>query len=892
VSTNDYTPLFQSAGQTFNVDPLLAQAVAQVESGYDPNATSKDSQGSPVAYGVMQVTQPNLSRLNVRDPYNPEYNIPAGTRMLDEALTAANGNVPLALRIYEGGPDQSKWGPQNAAYPAKVAAAYQKLTRQAPAPAANGDALDDFLQGKTSLPAPTAPSGQPQAAGGATPGAPTTPDALDAVLGGGSAPAWAQSPPAPTPPQPAHIDPITGYPIDDQGQPVPGQGTMLAGKDQGTLIPGNTPTIPTTIDQARAMLAEKPGYTSGGILPIRVKNGPDGKPDPSLGVELDWGPLRPLGEGALDLLQGTETGQVTPAATNVLMGAAMGGGLTPSIARGTGQAIADTAMYGRSLADLYAARPPAIDRGVPVGNPLAATPPAPSSPAVNPLSGRAAPSFVPPGANVPVARNLDDVVNLLMNLPDAPPRPSFLPPGTPRPGAALDPAFARNPLAVSPGVEAGPRNALMPESPQAVTATPPVSPRAPAPVTVNPTSTAPVTAPQPVGAAASTATEANMTPAQVQAYRSTAEGQKLLESQPVGSDLNRYVPGVEPNQAEIEQSVNTSRELKSLQQTAPEVSEEAKAIANGNNEARKTYFANVAGSDVDIMNAKAARAAQAERDLQAAWQNKTDADVQPIFDVAAQIKASPDGRRPLVRNAVDAVTSELQDSDGNPITDPEQLYGVRKHIDDLMSKEAAAADAKNIRAASNLQTLKDALDGVIEQAAPGFGQYLQNFSEASRPIDTMQALQGFENKLYDTQGRMQLSRVQQMMRNIVDARAAPGINPFKSIPDETMQRLWNLRDDLRRSASAQELARTPGSDTAQNLFDIMRGAAHGVAGHMVAHGAANALAPGWGSVGLAIAKNAIAPARAAKLAKKQTARGLEMLHPSQEKFPARNPLEP
>jgi len=131
-----------------------------------------------------------------------------------------------------------------------------------------------------------------------------------------------------------------------------------------------------------------------------------------------------------------------------------------------------------------------------------------------------------------------------------------------------------------------------------------------------------------------------------------------------------------------------------------------------------------------------------------------------------------------------------------------------------------------------------------------------------------------------------------MMRNIVDARAAPGINPFKSIPDETMQRLWNLRDDLRRSASAQELARTPGSDTAQNLFDIMRGAAHGVAGHMVAHGAANALAPGWGSVGLAIAKNAIAPARAAKLAKKQTARGLEMLHPSQEKFPARNPLEP
>jgi len=89
---------------------------------------------------------------------------------------------------------------------------------------------------------------------------------------------------------------------------------------------------------------------------------------------------------------------------------------------------------------------------------------------------------------------------------------------------------------------------------------------------------------------------------------------------------------------------------------------------------------------------------------------------------AHQLRISPvSGKR------APSTPSILNKSSGNP------------HIDDLMSKEAAAADAKNIRAASNLQTLKDALDGVIEQAAPGFGQYLQNFSEASRPIDTMQA---------------------------------------------------------------------------------------------------------------------------------------------------------
>src|SRR5882672_397149 len=349
---------------------------------------------------------------------------------------------------------------------------------------------------------------------------------------------------------------------------------------------------------------------------------------------------------------------------------------------------------------------------------------------------------------------------------------------------------------------------------------------------------------QSVGAAASREGSApgtfGLSPKEVAAYRSTAEGQKLLEPQQPGiPDRNAYVPGVEPSAAEIEQSVNTSRELKSLKLQAPAISEEARAIASQNNDARRLHFEQLAGSDVSLMNAKAARGAQAEADLKATWAGKTDADPAAVLDKAAEIKASPDGRRPLVRSAIDSVTSELTGPDGKPLTDPEQLYGVRKQIDDLTSREAAAADPKNVRAAAALDQLKTELDTVIEAAAPGFKQYLQNFSTASRPIDAMEALQKFEPKLYDAQNRMQYSRVQSMMRQIVDARSAPGINPYKSIPDETMQQLWALRDDLRRSAGAEELARTTGSDTAQNAWDIAKtygklgstAAAHGVANY-------------------------------------------------------------
>lgn len=372
----------------------------------------------------------------------------------------------------------------------------------------------------------------------------------------------------------------------------------------------------------------------------------------------------------------------------------------------------------------------------------------------------------------------------------------------------------------------------------------------------------------------------DMSPAQVQAYRSTAEGQKLLEPQQPGqADRTAYVPGVSASNAEIEQTVNAARDAKTANIAHPEVSQAAKEQAAANNEKRQQFVESTIKSPVDVMNAKDARAAQAETDLAATWKNKTAADAQPVIDAANEIKASPDGRRPVVRNAIDAVTNELYGTDDKLITDPEQLYGVRKHIDDLLSKEAGATDPKSIRAASNLQQLKVALDGVIEPAAPGFQQYLKNFADASRPIDEMEVLQGHHSKLYDTQGRMQLSRVQGMMRNIVDSRMAPGINPYKSISDETMQRLWALRDDLRRSASAQELARTPGSDTSQTMFDLAKqGLAAG--GNLVAHGVAHAIAPIAGPIVLNAVKGGIANRRAATAQRAGVAKGLNNLNPN------------
>lgn len=372
-----------------------------------------------------------------------------------------------------------------------------------------------------------------------------------------------------------------------------------------------------------------------------------------------------------------------------------------------------------------------------------------------------------------------------------------------------------------------------------------------------------------------------LTPKQIAAYRGTAEGKKLLESQEPGvADYNEYVRGVIANTAEQEQTVNTARELKSLNITAPEVGQEARDLRFANNEKRISHLSDTIKSPVDVANAVEDLRLQDDTQLAGVWQNKEDADAQPMLDAAARITTSPDGRRPLVRRVVSSVLKELYDENGELLTDPEQLYGVRKHIDDLMDEQDAGGGKKNARAMSALIKLKDTLDTeVIEPAADGFGQYLSDHAEAAQKIDEMKVLQSHESKLFDAQNYLTYNRFQTMMRQIVDSRQARGLNDYKSITPETMARLWALRDDLRRSASAIELARTTGSDTAQNLWDMVKGAAAGHIGTAAATGVGALIGgPIGAGIGgtLKLVGGALASGRTARI---QTARGMEMLNP-------------
>lgn len=833
---SDYDQIFQSAAQEWNVDPVLLKSLAMQESSGNPKAVSKVG-----AFGLTGIMPDTAKGLGVTDPSDTVQQIYAGAKYLSEGLDKED-TPEKALLYYHGGPEwRQKYGPESAGYVPAVTAHYKKFSAaQQPAetptsPAAHSDMSDaDFLK---------------STGGGSS--APTVEDdaAFLARTGGkAAAPTAAQAEPSPV------LDDY-GRPVGSEAVPAPIQNTVNATVEGAKEGFGSGPIGWSPENVAAYQRAGIIPPASGGGTPMQVVN------------QAVLSPLAAVGN------LGTRVG-------HALMGAYQHGVSQAGAALGQ-------PLLGRDLAGVPEAFPTGDLRG---GTLLHAPLEAPAATPARPRLVSEA--FAP--APVPGQSALDRMTQLIAhdNAEAAGVRNEVQPnalAAAPATGTSLAAASIPQGWLVDdrfgPGAarQAGPITSSQVQKRDGVGYN-----EALRRANAENAAAANTPAPNSVGAAASASAEAGLTPKQELAYRSTAEGQKLLEPQTVGAqDRNQYVYGSNPNSAEIEQSVITAREQKALGLQSPEVSQEAREVAQENNDARSQHFAQTAGSDVDVQNAKDTLAEQDKTMLAKAWESKADADAQPVLDLAAQIKTSPDGRRPIVRGVLDSVTKELYDDDGKLLTDPEQLYGVRKHIDDLLDEVDSAGKPKYARAQSALLGMKSALDEAIEPAADGFGDYLKAHASDAKRIDEMTALQGFENKLYDASSRMTYPKVQTMMRQIVDARQSPGLNKFKSITDDTMARLWALRDDLRRSASAQELARTPGgSDSAQNFWDIAKGVGKSAA-DLGVHGAILGHTGPLGNVVYSGIRNAVANKLQARSAQKQTARGMDLLRPKTE---LHNPL--
>jgi hypothetical protein len=104
VSKEPFGDLIRAAAKHYSVDADLITSVIAAESNFDPKAISRRN-----ARGLMQLLPATAAHLGVRNIFDPQENIDAGTHYLSELLFLYKNDVALTLAAYNAGPERVQY---------------------------------------------------------------------------------------------------------------------------------------------------------------------------------------------------------------------------------------------------------------------------------------------------------------------------------------------------------------------------------------------------------------------------------------------------------------------------------------------------------------------------------------------------------------------------------------------------------------------------------------------------------------------------------------------------------------------------------------------------------------------------------------------------------------
>ncbi|SFH77910.1 Transglycosylase SLT domain-containing protein [Pseudobutyrivibrio sp. OR37] len=97
-TATSYKDIFIEASQKYGVSYDLLTAIAEQESGFNPNAVSHTG-----AMGIMQIMPATANELKLTHPFDAYENIMAGAKDISQKLSEYNGDLDKALAAYNAG---------------------------------------------------------------------------------------------------------------------------------------------------------------------------------------------------------------------------------------------------------------------------------------------------------------------------------------------------------------------------------------------------------------------------------------------------------------------------------------------------------------------------------------------------------------------------------------------------------------------------------------------------------------------------------------------------------------------------------------------------------------------------------------------------------------------
>ena len=97
-NSHEFDSIINKYASYYQLDPSLIYSIIATESGFNPKAVS-----SKGARGLMQLMPETANRLGVKDSFDPEQNIHAGTRHFRSLMDTFDNNLDLSLAAYNAG---------------------------------------------------------------------------------------------------------------------------------------------------------------------------------------------------------------------------------------------------------------------------------------------------------------------------------------------------------------------------------------------------------------------------------------------------------------------------------------------------------------------------------------------------------------------------------------------------------------------------------------------------------------------------------------------------------------------------------------------------------------------------------------------------------------------